>query len=88
MTRRPNPTAATRPGGVSKLAGVPGLKAAAIEPLWRMADLARVLNCSRRGVERMRAAGRLPMPDLYVGNRSPRWKPATINAWIERGGRP
>jgi predicted DNA-binding transcriptional regulator AlpA len=57
-----------------------------------MADLARVLNCSRRVVERMRAAGRLPKPDLFVGNRSPRWRPETIRRWIDeqaqgRGGR-
>jgi predicted DNA-binding transcriptional regulator AlpA len=88
MTRRPKPPAATRPAGVSKLADATGLKAAAdIEPLLRMADLARVLNCSRRVVERMRSAGRLPAPDLYVGNRSPRWKPATLREWIEKGGR-
>jgi hypothetical protein len=75
---------APRPVGVSQLADVPGLQAAAdIEPLWRMADLTRVLNCSRRVVERMRAAGRLPKPDLFVGNRSPRWKPATIRVWID-----
>jgi predicted DNA-binding transcriptional regulator AlpA len=99
MIRRPQPTtapasgsaplpeAATRPVGVSKLADVPGLKAAAdIEPLLRMADLTRVLNCSRRVVERMRAAGRLPKPDLVVGKRSPRWKAETIRTWIENGG--
>jgi predicted DNA-binding transcriptional regulator AlpA len=84
----PLPEAATRPAGVYKLTDVPGLKGAAeVEPLLRMADLARVLNCSRRVVERMRAASRLPKPDLFVGNRSPRWKPTTIRLWIEEGGR-
>jgi predicted DNA-binding transcriptional regulator AlpA len=66
--------------------------AADIEPLLRIAELTRVLNCSRRVVERMRAAGRLPKPDLFVGNRSPRWTAAAIRAWIDgqaqgRGGR-
>jgi predicted DNA-binding transcriptional regulator AlpA len=80
---------APRPVGVSKLADVPGLKVAAdIESLLRMTDLIRVLNCSRRIVERLRSSGRLPKPDLYVGKRSPRWKPATIRRWIEEGGRP
>jgi predicted DNA-binding transcriptional regulator AlpA len=88
MRRPPLTEAATRPVGVHRSADAPGLQAAAdIEPLLRMADLARVLNCSRRGVERMRSAGRLPAPDLYVGNRSPRWKPATLREWIEKGGR-
>jgi predicted DNA-binding transcriptional regulator AlpA len=89
MSRRPQPTpppAATRPVGVFKLADVPGLQAAAdIEPLLRVADLTRVLNCSRRVVERMRAAGRLPSPDLHIG-KMPRWRPETIRAWIEKGG--
>jgi predicted DNA-binding transcriptional regulator AlpA len=87
--RRPTLFEATaRAVGVSKLADVPGLQAAAdIEPLLRVADLTRVLNCSRRVVERMRAAGRLPSPDLHIG-KMPRWRPATIRQWIEEGGRP
>jgi hypothetical protein len=51
-----------------------------------MTDLARLLVCDRRTVERLRAAGRLPRPDLHVG-RLPRWRLETISAWIERGGR-
>jgi predicted DNA-binding transcriptional regulator AlpA len=87
MRRPPLPETTTRLVGVSKLADVPGLQAAAdIEPLLRMADLTRVLNCSRRVVERLRSSGRLPAPDLTIG-RMPRWKPATIRAWIEGGGR-
>jgi len=49
-------------------------------------DLAELLSCSRRLVERMRSAGRVPMPDIKIG-RMPRWKPETIRAWIERGGK-
>jgi predicted DNA-binding transcriptional regulator AlpA len=87
MKANPRPEAATMPGGVVKLADPAVRRAAAdLEPLLRMADLARVLNCSRRGVEQMRSAGRLPRPDLHVGNRSPRWRPQTIRDWIERGG--
>ncbi len=58
---------------------------AGMEPLLSIDDLAAILNCSRRLVERMRSAGKVPPPDLHVG-RMPRWKPATIRAWIERGG--
>jgi len=61
--------------------------ALAIEPLMSISDLAEVLKCSRRGVERLRASGRVPKPDLVVG-RMPRWRPGTIRKWIDRGGRP
>jgi predicted DNA-binding transcriptional regulator AlpA len=57
-----------------------------IAPLLKINDLARVLSCSRREIERMRSAGRLPRPDLTVGRRSPRWRPETILAWIAEGG--
>lgn len=62
--------------------------AAAIEPLLRVCDLERVLVCSRREVERMRASGRLPKPDLLVGRRSLRWRPETLRRWLKEGGRP
>jgi hypothetical protein len=58
-----------------------------IESLWSLDDIARRLKCSRRLVERLKSAGKLPPPDLRVG-RMPRWKEETIRAWIERGGRP
>jgi predicted DNA-binding transcriptional regulator AlpA len=60
---------------------------ASIEPMLHIDDLAELLSCSRRLVERMRSAGKIPKPDIHVG-RCPRWKPATIRAWIERGGKP
>jgi hypothetical protein len=63
-----------------------GLATQAIEPLMSIDDLAEVLKCSRRGVERLRASGRFPKPDIVVG-RMPRWRPGTIRKWIERGGR-
>jgi hypothetical protein len=61
--------------------------ASAIEPLLRVVDLERVLNCDRRTIERMRASGRLPQPDLFVGRRSPRWRAETVRAWINAGGK-
>jgi predicted DNA-binding transcriptional regulator AlpA len=60
---------------------------AAIEPLLSIRDLSALLSCSRRSVEGMRSAGRLPRPDLSIG-KMPRWRPETIRRWIERGGRP
>ena len=58
----------------------------AIEPLMSIRDLAEVLKCSRRSVERLRASGRVPKPDIIVG-RMPRWRPGTIRRWLEREGR-
>jgi len=60
---------------------------AGIEPMLGIDDLAALLSCSRRLVERMRSAGKVPRPDIKIG-KMPRWKAATIRAWIERGGKP
>ena len=59
---------------------------ASIEPMLHIDDLAALLSCSRRLVERMRSAGKVPKPDIHVG-KCPRWKPATIRAWIDSGGK-
>jgi hypothetical protein len=56
-----------------------------IESLLGVADVARILSISRRGVERLRASGKLPRPDLVLG-RMPRWKPSTILVLIDGGG--
>ena len=58
---------------------------AGMEPLLSIDDLTVILNCSRRLVERIRSAGKIPKPDLQVG-RMPRWKPETVRRWIEQGG--
>jgi predicted DNA-binding transcriptional regulator AlpA len=52
----------------------------------RLDELAHTLGVSRRTIERERSAGRFPKPDVQVG-RMPLWRPETILAWIERGGR-
>lgn len=56
-----------------------------ITPLLSIDDVAATLACSRRLIERMRAAGKLPKPDLRVG-KMPRWRAETIARWIEAGG--
>jgi predicted DNA-binding transcriptional regulator AlpA len=53
---------------------------------WRLEELCKALGVSRRALERERSAGRLPRPDMTIG-RMPLWKPETIHAWLERGGR-
>jgi predicted DNA-binding transcriptional regulator AlpA len=58
-----------------------------VEPLLNRRDVARVLRVSLAVFDRLRSAGRLPRPDVIL-SRSPRWRAATIRAWIEKGGRP
>ncbi len=52
----------------------------------RLDEIASLIGVSRRSVERERAAGRFPKPDLRVG-RMPLWRPETIRRWVEGGGR-
>lgn len=56
------------------------------DSLWGIDDVARYLAVSRRGVERLRSAGRLPKAAVQIG-RLPRWKPDAIREWVSRGGR-
>jgi predicted DNA-binding transcriptional regulator AlpA len=57
-----------------------------VEPLLSTADWLVVLGISRRAFERLRARGLIPKPDVMLG-RLPRWKAATVRAWIDGGGR-
>jgi excisionase family DNA binding protein len=57
-----------------------------LEPMLSLAELAELLNCSRRLIDRMRSAGKMPQPDILLGRR-PRWQASTIRAWIEQGGK-
>ena len=52
----------------------------------RLDEVAALLGISRRVLERERSAGRFPRPDMTIG-RMPLWKPETIRAWVEGGGR-
>jgi hypothetical protein len=74
------PTEVARPAAPDRLA------AAGIEPALTLDDWARALSCSRRGVERLLSAGKLPKPDFHAG-RCPRWHAASVRAWLARGGR-
>ena len=65
----------------------PPHQALSIEPLLGIAELAKILNCSRRLVERMRSSGRVPKPTLMCG-RCPRWSADVIRRWIGEDGRP
>ncbi len=44
-------------------------------------DLAALLNVSKRTVQTLRAAGRLPAPDLHI-RKILRWRPETITNWL------
>jgi len=77
-------------GSTERLAtSVVRLALAGLEPVIEIDDWSVLLGCSRRAVERLRAAGKLPPPDLKVG-RCPKWLPTTVRTWLEkqkRGGR-
>src|SRR5689334_22733593 len=81
---------------LSELAAIlPGLRQALerqadnrprIEPLaYRLDELADALGVSRRAIERERAAGRFPKPDLVIG-KMPLWRPETVRGWLDKGG--
>jgi predicted DNA-binding transcriptional regulator AlpA len=63
------------------------VRATAIQPLLRNADLLRLLPCDVQTLDRVRSSGRLPKPDLTIGRRSPRWRAETIRDWINSGGK-
>jgi hypothetical protein len=52
---------------------------------YRLDEIARSLGVSRRLIERERAAGRFPPPDLQIG-RVPLWSRETLVRWISEGG--
>ena len=67
-TPRLGPLRPADPNDRQPKAGKPGRTLpASIEPMLHIDDLATLLSCSRRLVERMRAGGRIPRPDLHVG---------------------
>jgi hypothetical protein len=86
MTLSPRRQSASGDPAPLKLADPPPGAGHIIEPMLSIDDLAAILSCSRRLIERMRTAGRVPQPDLHVG-RMPRWRPETIRRWIAEGGR-
>jgi hypothetical protein len=49
--------------------------------LARLNDLPSLTRLGKRTIERLRAAGKLPRPDLRIG-RTPLWKLETIREWI------
>jgi predicted DNA-binding transcriptional regulator AlpA len=60
---------------------------ASVERLITIGDWATALVVSVPTVERLRYSKKIPPPDVMIG-RLPRWKPSTVRAWIESGGRP
>lgn len=53
-----------------------------LETLLRIGDVAKVLNMSRRTLERMISAGAFPGPDKRPGAIK-LWRPSTVQGWIE-----
>ena len=52
--------------------------------VYLMDDLCRVLKMSRSTLERLRARGVFPIPELPKLGRRPRWSVARVHEFIER----
>lgn len=48
-------------------------------------DLAGILGIAKITAERMKAAGKLPAPDVVLSQRTIRWSRATIERWLAAG---
>jgi predicted DNA-binding transcriptional regulator AlpA len=83
LTYTMNPT--RMPGARQPAAHVEG-PSIPIEPLLAKKKIATTLGISVRLLERLISAGTFPSPDV-VFCRLPRWRPQTVRAWIEQGGR-
>ena len=51
----------------------------------RLDEIAESLGVSRRSLERARASGKFPKPDIRLG-RTVLWTPETIAGWLRKGG--
>lgn len=80
MMPDPRPKAPTRP--IDNHEPAAALAALGLAPLVKLSDWPIILGCSIETVGRMKAAGRLPRPDLMIG-RSPRWRPETVRRWLD-----
>jgi predicted DNA-binding transcriptional regulator AlpA len=60
--------------------------AASCGALWTVDDVAAFLAISPRSVWRLANEGQIPTPDLRMG-RIVRWKPKTIESWLDQKAR-
>jgi predicted DNA-binding transcriptional regulator AlpA len=63
-------------------------QATPVKLVYSVGDVAAVLDISVRTAWRMVAAGTLPGPDVKLGTRLLRWRPSTIQQFIDNGGQP
>jgi hypothetical protein len=66
---------------------IPQALPASVERLIVGGDWLKILSVSQATFERLRRAGRIPDPDLFLGKGLARWKPETVRRWIEGGGK-
>ncbi len=80
---------AGRPDPTPRLDPAPKLAAAiAVERLaFRKDELAESLGISSRAIDRDRAAGLFVQPDRVIGTKTPIWSKATIERWLQEGGK-
>ena len=58
-----------------------------IEPLLTVGDLSLILKGSARAIRYWRSKGSLPEPDVDI-ERTVRWRPETIEAWLAKREQP
>ena len=58
----------------------------ALRLAYRLEEVAGALGVCRRTIERERASGRFPSPDVKIG-KAPLWTPETLKQWVASGGK-
>lgn len=53
-----------------------------IEPLWGVAELARLLNFTTKTIYDMHAEGNRLPPCVPLSSRRLRWRPETVRQWL------
>jgi hypothetical protein len=85
MSHFPQPETLTPPAPLSRPAEARDERPAVARLTYRLDEVAASLGVSRRALERERAAGRFPAPDVQIG-KMPLWRRETLVGWIAQGG--
>ncbi|HZW31001.1 MAG TPA: helix-turn-helix domain-containing protein [Isosphaeraceae bacterium] len=85
MNQSTQPETLAPPGPLFRPAEAPDSRPAVDRLTYRLDEVAASLGVSRRAIERERAAGRFPAPDVQIG-KMPLWRRDTLVGWIAQGG--
>jgi hypothetical protein len=85
MSHHAQPEALAPPVQLSRPAESPDSRPVVERLTYRLDEVAASLGVSRRAIERERATGRFPAPDVQIG-KMPLWRRETLVGWIAQGG--